>query len=264
MFTPSSTEWLNPKAHSLLALLSDQITPELLKVISEADYGYASDKHLAALEGIHDFLEIPAPLEWEPKEVLELIRWSRPSIPGWKPGLPGYEGHLIRAFACAVLVVAAAEEETREYIEEENSTVAALVESLGELGVEFQMAGISEIAWRIQNPPREWEDEPFFLLALLVLTAQVFESKHPSLISELADLCIASENRVRNSEWCIGPEDSSAWLFGLTLFNLNQDIWVSFSSSLRDCAGSIPDDISEKLTLIANLLEGKADAEHAT
>ena len=47
---------------------------------------------------------IPNPLRWEPREVLELTRWSRPDDPSWRPGSPGLPGHLQRAFACAVLL----------------------------------------------------------------------------------------------------------------------------------------------------------------
>ena len=261
MFTPSSIELLNPKEFSLLAILSDVMTPELLRIISEADYGYSSDKHLSALEEILATFKIPAPLKWEPREVLELIRWSKPSLPDWKPGLTGREGHLIRAFSCAVLLVAAANEKTRDFIDDENSTLAPLVESLGVLGIEYQVAGLSEIAWRVQNPPDMWEDEPFFLLSMLVLAVNVFGPKQAVLIEELIDLCFSAEDRVRNADWCLCREDSSAWLFGLTYFDLNREIWVSFASGFRTSAVKFGDGIAKKLTLVADLLEGKANAD---
>jgi len=261
---PASVELLRPQKKALLSLLADQMSPRLLEVISNADYGYDADKHLKELTKICKTLAIPEPLLWEPKEVLQLIRWSRPDVEGWKPGLTGTDGHLIRAFSCAALVVACASELNRDVIDDENSTLAPLVESLLVLGRQYQRAGLSELAWRIQNPPEEWEDEPFFWLGLLVLAVEVFGRQNPDLVDELVDRLLESEDRVRSAPWCVSRDDSGLWLFGLTFFDLNEHVWVSFAGTLRAVSKQLRRRTCANLERIAELLEGGRNVPRAT
>jgi hypothetical protein len=68
----------------------------MLEEISRADYGMDAQAHLAALLPIRDEVRVSAPMPWEPREVLELVRWSQPGDPAWEPGSLGERGHIMR------------------------------------------------------------------------------------------------------------------------------------------------------------------------
>jgi hypothetical protein len=177
---------LKPRQGALLQLLASEMSPRLLQLIAEADYGYSVPENLKQLRRICETSIVPEPQRWVPKEVIELIRWSRPEQDGWKAGLSGRDGHLIRAFCCTVLVVGGGSELTREHLDDENSTLAPLVESLFVLGPEYQVAGLSELAWRIENPPQAWSEEPSFWLAALLLAAGLRDTVGPDLLLDLS------------------------------------------------------------------------------
>src|SRR5262245_40470300 len=98
-----------PAADLLLDHARRQIDEAMLMEIARADYEQDVDAHLTALRAIRDLGITPAPMEWHPGEVLELIRNSEPEVPAWKPGGTGRRGHQMRAFACAALLRAVAE-----------------------------------------------------------------------------------------------------------------------------------------------------------
>ena len=256
MLTKHAEELLQPRRNSLLARLADEIDSAHLRAIAEADYGYDANDHYAALDGIRSQLSVPKPLEWVPREVLELIRWSRPENPGWKPGLTGPPGHLIRAFSCSALLSAGWDEESRDFITDENQTLAALVESLGVLGVDYERAGLSSLGWRVQNPLKEWEDEPFFWFSLLILALRVFGNAEPDLVSEFANMVLASEQSVRDADWHVLPEVSEPWLLGLTFFDLNHYLWKRRIKELRGIAVTLEEENQRVVARMANALQG--------
>src|SRR5438105_12750580 len=111
-----------PYPDALLAKAGELVTDDMLEEISGADYGMDADAHFAALLTIRDQVRVTAPMPWEPKEVLELVRWSQPEDPRWKPGGTGERGHIMRAFCCAALLRAAAEPANNGYFHGENQT----------------------------------------------------------------------------------------------------------------------------------------------
>lgn len=87
----TSENWWNafrPDADELLDRLCPLIDDGMLHDIAEADYGTDAAKHLPPLKQFRDNRIIPV-LDWHPAEVLELIRWSQPEDPNWKPGSTG-------------------------------------------------------------------------------------------------------------------------------------------------------------------------------
>ncbi|WP_245495828.1 hypothetical protein [Rhizobium ruizarguesonis] len=90
----------NPK--SLLKATANLLDEDDLRSIARADYGNDTDEHLAGLVDIVRLCELPSPLKWHPREVLELTRWSEPEQQD-----PGMAARLSRqcAFACTVLLV---------------------------------------------------------------------------------------------------------------------------------------------------------------
>jgi hypothetical protein len=80
-------------AAGLLDWLRPQVSDETLERIAGADYGWSHDKHLPALRDLRATGRVPAPLPWEPGEVLRLVRWDEgESI-----------DHVSRAWCCTIL-----------------------------------------------------------------------------------------------------------------------------------------------------------------
>ncbi|MEN9937623.1 MAG: hypothetical protein RLZZ387_4202 [Chloroflexota bacterium] len=80
---------LGPGCDALLCWLRPRVDDAMLLEIAGADYGMDADAHLAALRRIRDEGLFAVQIGWEPKEVLELIRWSEPENPAWKTGSTG-------------------------------------------------------------------------------------------------------------------------------------------------------------------------------
>jgi hypothetical protein len=227
----------DPAADALLALLRDQVDDTILQEISLADYGQDADAHLAALRAIHETGEIPVPLPWEPKEVLELIRWSEPDQADWKPGGTGLRGHLMRAFACATLLRAAADPAEAAYADGENQTLAQLLASVMRLGEEVQRAALRFLSWRVETVQAGCE-LPFFRLAQLMLAVHLHALPDPEL-GELAAQVAADEAAERAAnEPCIADV---RWLLGLTFHQIRHAAWVRLTNELLQESASIQD-----------------------
>lgn len=191
----------------------------MLVEISEADCGLNVEKHLAYLRLIRDQQQIAAPMGWEPKKALELILWSEPSDPEWKPGSTGERGHIMRAFACAALLRAAAEPANYGYIFGENQTLAQLIDSARYLGKDLSAAAARFLTWRIPRMDSE-EERPFFAFGLLCLTIEVTgPSIDPATLAETADWVELEESAERAAVGDLPTAHGKDWLLGLTFYD---------------------------------------------
>ncbi len=87
-------DWESDPA-GLFTWLCSQVNQEVLVSIANADYGSGAERNLTMLQNIVRTELVPQSLTWNPREVLELTRWSQgPDV-----------NHLERAFACAILCV---------------------------------------------------------------------------------------------------------------------------------------------------------------
>jgi hypothetical protein len=86
-------------------------------------------------------------MHWFPAEVIELIRWSEPEAPNWKPGRTGEFGHCVRAFSCAALLRATREPWNYGDGIGTDSTLIQLILSLGALPVDFTLQAAKFLAW---------------------------------------------------------------------------------------------------------------------
>src|SRR5262245_19620910 len=84
---------LQPSPEALSGLFRTHVGDAMLQEIAETDYGDRKEEHFAALRRIRDKGVDPCDIEWVPSAVLELIRWSNPEDPDWKPGSTGKNGH---------------------------------------------------------------------------------------------------------------------------------------------------------------------------
>lgn len=161
-------EHLQPSNKELLQLVNQQVDDSMLQEISEADYGNDRDEHLKLLYEIKAG-KFPAPMEWIPTEVLELIRFSNPEDSAWKPGAVGERGHWMRLFSCTVLIRAEVVPENNGRFIGEDTTVIKLVDSALKLGNEASMAALKFLSWRIETQPLNKWDRMYFAPAVLIL-----------------------------------------------------------------------------------------------
>ena len=199
----------------------------MLEEIATADYGFDQFEHATALENIVVSGDISDPLEWHPREVLNLIRWSEPDLPGRSPGASGRDGHVMRAFACTVLLVAGGLPEGYEYVDGESETLVQLLGSALELGPEWAAPAASLIYSRLLDGPLDGDNRPFFVLGLLLLLrlGGAFEPTQEQWCV-LATWLNDSEMEARLSS---RRPDSGCWLLDLTPSALNMDSWKALS-----------------------------------
>ena len=240
--TPELIASLHPDGEELLALLAAQLDDSMLEAIAECDYGEEVERHRAALLIIRDELRIPAPLEFEPQEVLELTRWSDPDDPRWRGSDENARrGHVMRAFSCTVLLKAAADPANPYGFDAEPDTLAQLLASLEVLGEPLQLAGLRFLAWRFAQLPAEVEERPFFLFAILLLCLEVRRDLAAPDIAQLVTALVAEEDAVRSGGWAFPSAKSGHWLLGL-LSGQRHDVWRALGRKLPRLAERIPDE----------------------
>lgn len=216
-------EQLAPDPAAIFNRLRPLISDRMLEVIAGADYGNEAEEHLKELKPIRDSGAVPAPVKWQPKEVLELTRWLTPENedPRWKTGLSLRENHLIRLFSCAALLRTAAEPENHGYFEGENQTIAALVHSAMFLGEELQRDALSLLAWLLLRDRELYEDAPFFGLGCLLLAAHT--GAPASTISGLTAWVVEQETRLRSEK---AGRKFGPWLLGLSFHSARNQLWL--------------------------------------
>lgn len=173
---------LRAEPDELLHRISGHIDDEMLEWISTADYGADAEEHLVALRKVRDTLTFPLPMQWCPSEVLELIRWSEPEDPEWKPGRTGEFGHWMRAFCCAALLRATREPWNYGDGLGTDSTVVQMTLSLCALPVDFTAHAVKFLAWLLINSdPDGGRDEQVCAYAVCLLW---FVLRQPSPLAD--------------------------------------------------------------------------------
>lgn len=206
----------------LLEHLSGQIDDSMLWEIAEADYGLQARDHHAVLRRMRDEGFVPTP-DWVPQEVLELIRWSQPDQPDWKPGGVGDRGHWMRAFCCASLLRMAGTSDGGTYVSF-NETVAGLVASLDALDVGLWAEAGCFLTWFMERyagfPDRH--EEPFFGVALLLCALRT--SSVPDVA--IVDLCRWTIDREEaEAQAPFGTANDCGWLHRITSFGQRRETW---------------------------------------
>ncbi|WP_411846063.1 hypothetical protein AAFN60_21380 [Roseibacillus persicicus] len=222
-----------PEQRSAVDYLRRQIDESMLREIAEADYAQDVSKHLSALKPIWDGCELAELDYWFPKEVLELIRWSEPEFPDWKPGTAGLRGHKLRAFSCAVLLAT-------PNFEPDKETLIQMVDSVALLGHDAQEATARFLVWLLDTLGRE-EDRPFFALALAAIIQSITESLSTTREQELADWVAGEESFERA---CLAgfheSYQNSPWMFGLSFSDMRNKRWKALIRTVRERSGEGP------------------------
>lgn len=147
-----------PEPEGLLRQISDHVDDRILECISKADYGEDAEEHMVALRQVRDTGTFPKPMHWCPAEVMELIRWSEPEDPDWKPGQTGELGHWMRAFSCAALLRATREPWNYGDGIGTDSTLIHLILSLCALPVDFTLQAAKFLAWLLLHSDPDGAD----------------------------------------------------------------------------------------------------------
>ena len=190
-----------PDGDALLRAISAHVTDEMLEVIAEADYGCDADAHLEALRQFRETGRLPQNPGWVPMEVLELIRWSEPENPEWKPGMTGESGHWMRAFSCAGILRAEHEPWNYHYNDEStSSTTIQLVMSLDALSVDMNREAARAFAWLIVKSDPEGKNDSLreYSVALLWFALQLKP-------------VVADEDLIALAEWLVRRADELKW-----------------------------------------------------
>jgi hypothetical protein len=160
----------DPEPDVLLRAISKHVGDKVLEWISTADYGMHADEHFLALRQVRDTGTFPPKMHWCPMEVLELIRWSEPEDPEWKPGRTGEFGHWMRAFSCAAIL--RAEHEPYNYHYNDgcvDSTVIQLILSLRALPVDFTRQAVQHLAWLLLHSDPEGRNDSVRVYGMALL-----------------------------------------------------------------------------------------------
>jgi hypothetical protein len=209
---------LDPSETALLDCLSSRIDDVLLWEIAAADYGIQKEDYFTALKRIRDEQVISVPLDWVPLEVLNLTRWTEPINPYQNSGRSKRDGHLIRAFACSILL-RADDPEKLPFTTEENENLIQMIASVLALEREMRESASRFLCWRILRMPPYAQEAAFFALGLLILRAALFEEgQDGSELKLLADWVVREETRVRRAVFEV--EESENWLVGMTSIGL--------------------------------------------
>jgi hypothetical protein len=192
----------DPQSDGLLRRISEYVNDDMLKCISMADYGQDVDCHLAALRLVRDIGAFPQKMYWCPAEVLELIRWSEPEDPDWKPGESGEFGHWMRAFCCAALLRATREPWNYGDGLGTDSTLVQLIFSLCALPIDFTSEAVSFLAWLLMHSDPEGRDVQVCAYGVGLFW---FALKHPAHFPDESLISLAQWVIRRPDEICESP-----------------------------------------------------------
>lgn len=247
----------DPDPQAIIDELRGHVTDEIIRNIAGWDCGWGFDENYAILTTIKKTGVVPNPLEWEPKEVCELIRWNDPVIfdPEQinKAGEEDRSHHLERAFACAILL-RFAEANDEHYSMGENSTAAALIASALVLGGPCIGLVGRCLASLGMTPHLDDGERGLIALGVLICGAEQ-RSVAPTKLNLLAEAILSFESTVRAEQafHCWTEE----WLFGLTNYGQRFPLWKSLARHvLLEPATSHPAEADAALRRIGRLVVG--------
>lgn len=260
MAQPMFEPWLqffDPDSEELLDRLLPQIDDWMILEVASADYGQEAEKHLAPLKQFRDSRELPL-LEWHPAEVLELIRWSQPDDPDWKPGGQGAYGHLLRAFACSTLLRSYERPENKLRWHSFNETAVQLADSLRALDGELVPSGVKFLAWCVGRLAPLHEDGfegPFLGIALLTLALRIPTIGDDPIVGLCRWIDAEVQSLLPEHQW--RATRKMDWLLSMNYHDLKNSRWIGLGRELYEWAEAQPE--SDKATWVA--LIGRSLAE---
>ena len=226
-----------PDPDALLRAISDQLDDRDLIEIARADWGEDARAHLKELLRIARQGHVPRPMAWEPREVLELTRWTEPD-PAWGRDRL-VQVHWQRAFACTALLRAFGEPENHKDFCGHNQTAIQLIASLRFLGGGLDAEAAAFFAWLIPRLPEdENEEHPFYGLGLLWFALAPSVGSSDEVLLALMDWIMLGEDAVAGRyRESYGASPTGPWLLALTYHNLRHEVWKAFGTWLVERLG---------------------------
>lgn len=211
--------WTSDPAR-LLDWLRPQLDAKQLDRLAGAA-GHAPEKHLAVIAGIARTGLVPYPLDWYPREALEMERWKTGA--GADP--------LRCAFACTILLIDTTGPIYRDSFE---PTIAVLVNSCRELGPEALDGAIGLLVALAESFEPQLPCLAFALLGLLLVTAarDPLDARLPSLCDRL--LTIVADHEQSFSVY------SDKWLLGLTNMDMRHQVFRRLAASILGADSAPP------------------------
>ena len=258
---PKLVEAIAAREGASLDWLRSQVSRKMLEEIAENDRGEQVQEHLA---GIQAQLYTPEPilglLPWNPREVLELERWSKPDTATLDRPPTQRRGHLKRAVASTILLrnaghIADPERNSEEayFVETSVDSLIRLTESALAIGGELPCCTLQFFLW-LYCSQRCAIIRPFAALCMLLLLAAQCGRFPESDIAGVCRWCIAVEEFSRTA---LGSDVASdAWLIGLSTYEDTKgrrEIWADAATRVLACVHSTPGDanladLSKRLT----------------
>ena len=218
---PSQLGWPRDPG-ALFDWLRARLDEPALASIAAADHEQDRREHLAVLLDIWRTGRVPVPLEWCPREVLELRRWDE--------GLA--VDHEARAFCCTLSCLAEIGDESQSQGGIED-TLAVLVESCAELGGEAlaRLPGLLVVLIDRGGEPGDGE-RAFALLALLLVAVRLDagDARLEALAARLLQLDV---ELVGEDGY---PHPERGFVLGATFFDQRLAVWQGL---VRDTFGGL-------------------------
>jgi hypothetical protein len=215
MVAPAETE--------LLELIKANLSRLMLEEMAANDYGEEASEHLVAIQrqlGPNPPLGL---LPWNPREVLELERWSEPDHNEEGSPPSGRHGHWKRLLASTILLRNGAYIEAPQHLSEESyfldtsaSTIVQLTRSAIALGSNTPSTALTFLLWLYEKPAYPGLIPFVAFGALLLATAS---GLHNSGDKEILEVCAWVNSEETSCRKAFAADDESGrWLIGLNSY----------------------------------------------
>jgi len=189
-----------------------------LALIAAGDHPKETERHYKALVRLREAMRVKGRLYWNPKEAVELQRWENPHT---------QDGHRRRLFACAILVDAYFEDDSRPHLHALSDTLAPLVESAICLGDDARIQALRTVSFFLETPfPGRDESQVFAGLATIMPSIAAARADNEVTISLLCDWVVAERSRLEEEE--LSAKEGSG-LLGVTEFNHYHFRWQTLA-----------------------------------
>ena len=214
-----------PSETLLLEHLKARVSRLMLEEISQNDYGEEAADHLAGIERQMNTDEEPSALDWCPREVLELQRWTEPSTAD-EGTIENFEReHLKRLLACTILLRSAGHpsvlgrmKDADFFLETSATSLVQMTRSVLALESGLEVPALAFVLWLYQSQPYP-RLQPFAAFCALLLAAALPEQPD----ADLARIYAWVESVEARCRVDVGSDVSDNWLIGLNTYENDAD-----------------------------------------
>lgn len=211
--------------NQLLRLLASRLVPDDLQVIARADYGIKVVEHHRAVENIVRSQTVAAPLDWVPREVLQLTCWSNAG---------SEQAHARRAFSATAILLS-------DMLEGGASPscgdiAGILAQSSHALGGKTVIAAAGFMG-SVMHGLNDEGSSPLIAMAAVSLAMPLRKQYCDRRVTKLLDWAIATEDKAA-TRWRdgLGQAVAEPWLVGPELRPLQANLWKRLAREMEEDA----------------------------